>query len=120
MGSVEDQELKEEYSSEEVSQSLNLSLEEIQKFQNEGVFDFLDDQHQKLDHKNFLRLKSAVSLYRELGVNLAGIDIILSMKEKMSHLQTEFNDLLVQVQKKLGNQIQKDMSEISKNLKKDS
>ncbi|HEX8637816.1 MAG TPA: helix-turn-helix transcriptional regulator [Pyrinomonadaceae bacterium] len=36
------------------------------------------------------RLEVILSLTRELGVNLAGVEIILNMREKMNQMQTEF------------------------------
>jgi len=36
------------------------------------------------------RLEVILSLTRELGVNLAGVEIILNMREKMDQLQREF------------------------------
>lgn len=36
------------------------------------------------------RLEVILSLTRELGVNLAGVEIILNMREKMSAMQREF------------------------------
>lgn len=36
------------------------------------------------------RLEIILSLTRELGVNLAGVEIILNMREKMSSMQREF------------------------------
>lgn len=112
-------EVKDQYSRDEVSKILKLSAEEFQQFEDEGVFEYLSEARKEMNRENFERLQSAVSLHRELGVNLPGIDIILSMKEKMSQLQTEFNDLLVEVQKKMGNQIKKDFEEIKSNLKSD-
>jgi DNA-binding transcriptional MerR regulator len=35
-------------------------------------------------------LEVILSLTRELGVNLAGVEIILNMREKMNQMQTEF------------------------------
>ena len=37
------------------------------------------------------RLEVILSLTRELGVNLAGVEIILNMREKMEQMQCEFN-----------------------------
>src|SRR6476620_5888074 len=37
------------------------------------------------------RLEVILSLTRELGVNLAGVEIILNMREKMDQMQREFN-----------------------------
>jgi MerR family transcriptional regulator, heat shock protein HspR len=37
------------------------------------------------------RLEVILKLTRDLGVNLAGVEIILNMREKMDHMQQEFN-----------------------------
>ncbi len=36
------------------------------------------------------RLEIILSLTRDLGVNLAGVEIILNMREKMNQMQSEF------------------------------
>ena len=38
------------------------------------------------------RLEVILQLTRELGVNIAGVEIILNMREKMNQMQREFND----------------------------
>jgi MerR family transcriptional regulator/heat shock protein HspR len=40
------------------------------------------------------RLEDILSLTRDLGVNLAGVDIILKMREQMEHMQQDVNELL--------------------------
>lgn len=40
------------------------------------------------------RLDVILSLTRELGVNLAGVEIILNMREKMDTMQKEFEDFI--------------------------
>jgi MerR family transcriptional regulator, heat shock protein HspR len=40
------------------------------------------------------RLELILKLTRDLGVNLAGIEIILNMREKMDEMQREFNRFL--------------------------
>lgn len=37
------------------------------------------------------RLELILNLTRDLGVNLAGVEIILNMREKMDQMQSEFN-----------------------------
>src|SRR5919204_1350321 len=37
------------------------------------------------------RLEVILNLTRDLGVNLAGVEIILNMREKMDQMQREFN-----------------------------
>jgi MerR family transcriptional regulator, heat shock protein HspR len=39
------------------------------------------------------RLEVILNLTRDLGVNLAGVEVILNMREKMSKLQTEVEEL---------------------------
>ena len=40
------------------------------------------------------RLEAILSLTRDLGVNLAGVDIILKMREQMENMQQDVNELL--------------------------
>src|SRR6476619_6126892 len=40
--------------------------------------------------KDLERLEVILSLTRDLGVNLAGVEIILNMREKMDAMQSEF------------------------------
>ncbi|MCB1050077.1 MAG: helix-turn-helix transcriptional regulator [Acidobacteria bacterium] len=40
------------------------------------------------------RLEAILSLTRELGVNLAGVDIILKMRAQMESMQQDINELL--------------------------
>lgn len=40
------------------------------------------------------QLEIILNLTRDLGVNLAGIDVILNMKKKMEQMQKEVNELL--------------------------
>ena len=41
--------------------------------------------------EDILRLEVILKLTRDLGVNLAGVEIILNMREKMDQMQREFN-----------------------------
>jgi len=45
------------------------------------------------------RLEFVLNLTREMGVNLAGIEIILHMKEKMERMQQEFTLFLEELKK---------------------
>lgn len=44
------------------------------------------------------RLEIILSLTRELGVNLAGVEIILNMREKMNQMQLEFERFIEYIQ----------------------
>jgi len=47
------------------------------------------------------RLEFILSLARDLGVNIAGIGIILNMREKMEHMQRQMQDFVSYVQQEV-------------------
>jgi MerR family transcriptional regulator/heat shock protein HspR len=49
------------------------------------------------DEEALRRLEIILTLTRELGVNLAGVEVILNMKERMDHMQGEVDRLLTYV-----------------------
>jgi len=48
------------------------------------------------------RLEVILKLTRELGVNLAGVEIILNMREKMSAMQTQIEDFIATLNQELA------------------
>jgi MerR family transcriptional regulator/heat shock protein HspR len=48
------------------------------------------------------RLETILSLTRELGVNLAGVEIILNMREKIEQMQREVNEFMAYVKTELS------------------
>ncbi len=46
------------------------------------------------DQSDVERLEEILNLTREFGVNLAGVDIILKMRQQMSKMQEDVNELL--------------------------
>jgi MerR family transcriptional regulator, heat shock protein HspR len=48
------------------------------------------------------RLEIILSLTRDLGVNLAGVEIILNMREKMNQMQREFENFLQYIRENIG------------------
>jgi len=47
------------------------------------------------------RLKSIINLTQDMGVNLAGVEIILRMREQMEELQAMFEELLKRLYEKI-------------------
>jgi MerR family transcriptional regulator/heat shock protein HspR len=45
------------------------------------------------------QLELILNLIRELGVNLAGVEVILNMRQKMQRMETEVNELLEYVKR---------------------
>jgi MerR family transcriptional regulator, heat shock protein HspR len=48
------------------------------------------------------RLEAILTLTRELGVNLAGVEIILNMRERMEQMQHEVNEFLAYVKQEMS------------------
>ena len=48
------------------------------------------------------QLEVILNLSRDLGVNLAGIEIILNMRQKMERMQQEVNEFMAYVKKELA------------------
>src|SRR6201997_4909216 len=51
------------------------------------------------------RLEVILNLTREMGVNLAGIEIILNMREKMAQMQSQMEEFTHFVQEELARRI---------------
>jgi MerR family transcriptional regulator, heat shock protein HspR len=47
------------------------------------------------------QLEVILNLTRDLGVNLAGVEIVLNMRRKMEHMQREMNDFVSHVREEL-------------------
>jgi len=62
------------------------------------------------------RLETILSLTRDLGVNLAGIEIILNMRERMGRMQEEMQAFVDFVQKELHVRSERDLGRIQNAL----
>ena len=51
------------------------------------------------------KLERVLRLTRELGVNLAGVDIILSMREKMEQMQRDMEETIANLRVELAREI---------------
>jgi len=47
-------------------------------------------------------LETILALTRDLGVNLAGVEIVLNMRRKMERMQKEVNEFMIYVKKELA------------------
>ena len=48
------------------------------------------------------RLETILTLTRDLGVNLAGVEIILNMRQKMDRMQREVNEFMTYVKREMA------------------
>jgi MerR family transcriptional regulator/heat shock protein HspR len=53
------------------------------------------------DQEAIRRLETILTLTRDLGVNLAGVEVILNMKEQMEQMQVEVDRLLEMVKQEM-------------------
>ena len=53
---------------------------------------------------DLMQLETILNLTRDLGVNLAGVEIILNMREKMERMQTEIGEFVEYVQREMAKQ----------------
>lgn len=53
------------------------------------------------------KLEMILRLTRDLGVNLAGVEVILSMREKMEQMQREREDLVHKIREELGRELRR-------------
>ncbi|HYA86922.1 MAG TPA: helix-turn-helix transcriptional regulator [Nitrospirota bacterium] len=53
------------------------------------------------------KLEMILRLTRELGVNLAGVEVILSMRERMEQMQREMEDTIHQLSEELSREIRR-------------
>jgi MerR family transcriptional regulator/heat shock protein HspR len=51
------------------------------------------------------QLELILNLTRDLGVNLAGVEIILNMREKMNQMQREFENFLQYIRDNIGAEV---------------
>ena len=54
------------------------------------------------DASTIERLEIILTLTRDLGVNLAGVEVILHMKERMEHIQGEVQEMISAVREEMG------------------
>jgi MerR family transcriptional regulator/heat shock protein HspR len=53
------------------------------------------------------KLEMILRLTRELGVNLAGVEVILSMRERMEQMQREMEDTILRLSEELSREIRR-------------
>lgn len=53
------------------------------------------------------KLEMILRLTRDLGVNLAGVEVILSMREKMDLMQQEMEQTMLELRRELAKEIQR-------------
>ncbi len=78
-----------------VSKILNIHPQTLRQYEREGLIkpSRTEGKMRLYSQRDIDRLKLILSLVRDLGVNLAGVEIILQLKEEIEELQKEIEAL---------------------------
>jgi len=79
-----------------VSQMYNLHPQTLRLYEREGLLKPSRSQGNTrlYTDEDLKQLELILSLIRDLGVNLAGVEVILNMRRKMQQMEAEVNELL--------------------------
>lgn len=78
----------------EVSERFHIDFEVCRQFADFGIVTkIVEDNTLYIEPEDIPTLRQAVSLYRDLGVNKEGIDVILMMRQRIIQLQEEVEQL---------------------------
>jgi MerR family transcriptional regulator/heat shock protein HspR len=78
-----------------VSKLLDIHPQTLRQYEREGLIapSRTDGRMRLYSQRDLDKIKMVLRLTRELGVNLAGVDIILRLKEKIAKLEAEIETL---------------------------
>lgn len=86
-----------------ISERFEIHPQTLRMYEREGLIRPLRSKGNTrlYDEETIRRLEIILNLTRELGVNLAGVEVILHMREQMSQLQGELDRTLDYVQREI-------------------
>jgi transcriptional regulator, MerR family len=96
-------EVKKKYTIGVVAEMYNIHPQTLRLYEKEGLIKPYRSKGRTryYTEEDLKRLELVLTLSRELGVNLAGIEIILRMKEQMEEMERQIQKLLEIIQKSL-------------------
>lgn len=79
---------------QQISECYDIEPELIREFADFGLYPVISrDGESGIENRYLDRVERIISLYRSLGVNKEGIDIILELREEISRLQVQVEEL---------------------------
>ncbi len=86
-----------------VSQKYNIHAQTLRLYEREGLLtpSRTEGNTRLYSDDDLVQLETILTLTRDLGVNLAGVEIILNMRKKMERMQKEVNEFMVYVKREL-------------------
>ena len=87
-----------------VAQKYNIHPQTLRLYEREGLLkpSRTDGNTRLYSEDDLEQLETILSLTRDLGVNLAGVEIILNMRRKMETMQREVNEFMQYVKRELA------------------
>jgi MerR family transcriptional regulator/heat shock protein HspR len=92
------------YTISAVAETYDIHPQTLRLYEREGLLapSRSDGNTRLYTDKDLERLEVILSLTRDLGVNLAGVEIILNMREKMDAMQREFEQFFNYLRSRAG------------------
>ena len=100
-----------------VAKALNIHPQTLRQYEREGLISpsRTNGKMRLYSQRDIDRINMILRLTRDLGVNLAGVDIILQFKDKIDEFEAEIDDLKMQLAKyKHNNSIPQSKSLVTK------
>jgi MerR family transcriptional regulator/heat shock protein HspR len=87
-----------------VSQKYNIHPQTLRLYEREGLLtpSRTEGNTRLYSEEDLEQLETILTLTRDLGVNLAGVEIILNMRRKIERMQSEVNEFMDYVKKELA------------------
>ena len=87
-----------------VAQRYNIHPQTLRLYEREGLIkpSRTEGNTRLYSQDDLDQLETILTLTRDLGVNLAGVEIILNMRQKMDRMQREVNEFMVYVKQELA------------------
>src|SRR3954453_20795324 len=86
-----------------VAQRYNMHPQTLRLYEREGLLkpSRTDGTTRLYSDEDLERLETTLSLTRDLGVNLAGVEIILNMRSRIEQMQGEVNEFMQYVKREM-------------------
>lgn len=87
-----------------VAQRYNIHPQTLRLYEREGLLkpSRTEGNTRLYAQEDLEQLETILTLTRDLGVNLAGVEIILNMRQKMDRMQREVNEFMTYVKREMA------------------
>lgn len=89
-----------------VAESYSIHPQTLRLYEREGLLkpSRSEGNTRLYTERDLERLELILSLTREMGVNLAGVEVVLSMREKMEQMRKQMEEFVAMVQREFGSE----------------